>query len=185
MQTQPPDKRTPHFRFAQPADVSAVHALIERAYRGPETAGQWDSESHLLQGPRTTAAYIAERIAAPDAGFLLAEIDGEIDGCALIERRDDPDQPATAYFGMFAISPDRRGIGLGDAVLSESEARAADLWGAARMVLTVISLRTELMAWYERRGYARTGRALPFPFSDTTGELRRDFDLVELAKPLA
>ena len=65
MQTQPPDKRTPHFRFAQPADVSAVHALIERAYRGPETAGQWDSESHLLQGPRTTAAYIAERIAAP------------------------------------------------------------------------------------------------------------------------
>ncbi|MEZ5936863.1 MAG: GNAT family N-acetyltransferase [Hyphomonadaceae bacterium] len=171
------------FRFAKPADAEAVRALIELAYRGPETAGRWSSESHLLRGPRTSLSEIEALIASPDACFVLAETgEAHLSGCALIQRRAED---GAAYFGMFAIDPDTHARGLGKAVLAACERFARELWRADAMILTVISLRTELIAWYERRGYALTGARFAFPFSETTGELRRDFDLIEMRKALA
>jgi hypothetical protein len=32
--------------------------------------------------------------------------------------------------------------------------------------MTVIAQRTELIAWYERRGYRATGKTQPFPYED-------------------
>lgn len=174
----------PTYRYAREQDLDPLHALIERAYRGPETAGRWDSESHLLRGPRTTRDFVHNTILSPDAAFVIAELDGQIMGAALIERPADA-AAGVASFGMFAISPNARGIGLGDRVLAACEDRVRSLWQATAMSLSVISLRDELMAWYERRGYARTGVRHPFPFSETTGELRNDFDLVEMRKDFA
>ena len=53
--------------------------------------------------------------------------------------------------------------------------------------MTVIAQRAELIAWYERRGYARTGEARPFPYGDPRfGEPRRDdLSFLVLEKPLA
>jgi len=34
------------------------------------------------------------------------------------------------------------------------------------MQMTVISIRDELVAWYERRGYRRSGVFKPFPYGD-------------------
>ena len=48
----------------------------------------------------------------------------------------------------------------------------------------MISLRHELIAWYQRRGFAPTGERNTFPFETATGALRTDFDLVVLQKPL-
>lgn len=173
------------FRFAATDDISAVHALIERAYRSPDNSGAWDSESHLLRGPRTSPEEIAALIADPDSRFLLAETDDCLAGCCLLQRRPASGAtPASAYFGMFAINPAARLGGLGRLVLAEAEATAARVWNASTLVMTVISVREPLIAWYERRGYARTGARLPFPFSETTGETTRDFDLVELRKAL-
>lgn len=39
-------------------------------------------------------------------------------------------------------------------------------WGATRMILGVVQLRTELIAWYERRGYVKNGETKPFPYGD-------------------
>ena len=39
----------PSFRYARQADAPALVALIERAYRSPDTAGSWVSEAHLLK----------------------------------------------------------------------------------------------------------------------------------------
>ena len=54
------------------------------------------------------------------------------------------------------------------------------------MQMTVIDCREELMAFYERRGYARTGIKKPFPYGDERfGIPRRDdlrFEVME--KPL-
>jgi hypothetical protein len=74
--------------------------------------------------------------------------------------------------------------GLGKIILAEAERRVRELWQATAMVMTVINVRTELIAWYERRGYRATGARLPFPFTATSGETTRDFDLVELRKEL-
>jgi ribosomal protein S18 acetylase RimI-like enzyme len=178
----------PLFRFAGPSDAAGVTALIERAYRGPETAGRWDSESHLLTGPRTSVSEISSLIDRPDSRFVLTEEAGNLIGCALIQRTMvvQPGAPAGSkvgcYFGMFAIDPVARSAGLGKRVLAEAERRAQALYGAKAMVMTVINLRAGLIAWYERRGYRLTGARLPFPFTSTSGETTRNFDLVELRK---
>lgn len=177
------------FRYAAPGDRDALHNLIERAYRGPETAGRWDSESHILKGPRTDAAFIEDRINDEDSRFVIAERDGALVGCALIQKAANTEcangeaANADAYFGMFAIDPDIRSGGLGRAVLAECERRVRDLWNPPGLMMTVISIREQLIDWYERRGYELTGERLPFPFSETTGEVRRDFDLLVLRKP--
>ena len=100
-------------------------------------------------------------------------------GCALIQQYADG-----AYFGMFAIDPDVQGGGLGKAMLAYCEAAARELWQAAFLRLAVISLRDQLIQWYERRGFVQTGEHETFPFETATGALRTDFDLIVLEKPL-
>ena len=175
----------PHFRYATAEDVPKVTALIERAYRGPEAEKGWANEAHLLTGPRTTEAEIAGLIADHDSRFVLAELadpkHGDVlAGCALIQRDGEE-----AYFGMFAIEPSLQIGGLGKALLAKCERAVRDLWAARAMAMVVINLRTELIAWYERRGYRQTGHREDFPFGLHAGALRQDFDLIELKKDLA
>lgn len=181
----------PAFRYAVQSDASGLVALIERAYRNPETAGSWASEAHLLKGPRTSHAEISGLIAQPDSRFLIAELEALLAGCCLIQRIGATECTSggigadAAYFGMFAIEPTVHSIGLGKLILAEAERRARDLWNVPAMVMTVINLRTELIGYYKRRGYRLTGATMPFPFSETSGEVTRDFHLVELKKALA
>jgi ribosomal protein S18 acetylase RimI-like enzyme len=167
------------FRYAEPDDVPAVAALVERAYRGPEAEQGWTTESHLLVGPRTALEEVAALVTEADSRFVLGEADGVLVGCAHVRRSGDG-----AHFGMFAVDPGLQTQGVGRAVLAECERTARELWGARTMTMGVISLRSELIAWYERRGYARTGASEPFPFAPERGALRSDFDLVQLRKAL-
>src|SRR4030066_224370 len=91
----------------------------------------------------------------------------------------------SAYRGE-ASRPDWQGKGLGQAMLAEAERIARDEWGCREMQMTVITLRTELIAWYERRGYRRTGVFKPFPYGDARfGLPKRDALRMEvLRKPL-
>ena len=182
--TNPPE---PSFRYARQADIPAIVGLIERAYRSPDTAGSWVSEAHLLKGPRTSDDEVGGLIAREDTRFLIAEIAGKIAGCCLLQglAREPGASINAAYFGMFAIEPNTHGAGLGKLVIAEAERRVQDLWDANVLVMTVINLRTALIAWYERRGYHLTGATLPFPFTETSGETTRDFHLVEMRKTLA
>jgi ribosomal protein S18 acetylase RimI-like enzyme len=67
---------------------------------------------------------------------------------------------------MFAVRPGLQGGGIGRGVLAECERIARDEWGMPAMRMTVITQRGELIAWYERRGYRRTGESKPFPYGD-------------------
>jgi len=170
----------PTFRLATDGDADAVADLIELAYRGPSAASAWTTEADILTGPRTSRGQVARLLARPDFHFVLADVDGRLSASAALERAGDD-----AYFGMFAVDPARQAAGLGRALLAECERFAVELWTARRMTMRVISLRHELIAWYERRGYALTGEREPFPFDQAHGALRTDFDLVQLAKELA
>jgi ribosomal protein S18 acetylase RimI-like enzyme len=165
------------YRYASAADVAAVRALIERAYRGPESAKGWASEASLLTGPRTSEAEVSQLIADPQSRFLLAEQDEVLVGCVLLQQQGED-----GYFGMFSIEPTLQTGGIGKAVLARCEQAVRELWNAKGMTLVVIHLREPLIAWYGRRGYLPTGREEPFPFNEHAGALRTDFHLVELRK---
>jgi ribosomal protein S18 acetylase RimI-like enzyme len=172
----------PAYRDATAADVPAVVALVDSAYRGDASRQGWTTEADLIGGQRTDAAAVADTIAAPDCRILLAEAAGDLVGCCMLERR----AAQVAYFGMFAIRPDRQGAGLGRALLAQAERIAAEEFGATLMVMTVIRQRMELIAWYERLGYALTGEREPFPYGNERYGLpmRPDLEFVVLARPL-
>ena len=169
------------FRIGTPADIGAIVALVESAYRGDVSRKGWTTEADLLDGRRTDSDSVAELMARPGSRILLAERAGDLLACANIEKQGD-----AAYFGMFSVRPELQGGGIGNAVLAQAERVAREEWNCREMQMTVIPLRDELIAWYERRGYRRTGRYLPFPYGDERyGIPRRDdlrFEL--LVKPL-
>ncbi|MDH6132125.1 ribosomal protein S18 acetylase RimI-like enzyme [Kitasatospora sp. MAA4] len=149
------------FRPATGSDTEALVALVESAYRGEASKVGWTTEAHLLDGQRTDPEAVSELLARPHSRVLLAERAGELLACCQLERRGE-----RAYFGMFSVRPDRQGGGLGRAVLAEAERFAREEWQAAELEMTVIVQRSELIAWYERRGFRRTGVLSPFPYGE-------------------
>ncbi|WP_329298271.1 GNAT family N-acetyltransferase [Streptomyces sp. NBC_00659] len=169
------------FRDAVDSDVDALVALIQSAYRGDSSRVGWTTEADILAGQRTDAEGIRAVVEAPDSRLLTVERDSALVACCQLEHRGDH-----AYFGMFAVSPALQGGGLGKVIIAEAERTVREVWGATEMHMTVISVREDLIAWYERRGYGRTGQMTPFPYGDERfGVPQRDdlrFEL--LVKPL-
>ncbi|WP_030273253.1 GNAT family N-acetyltransferase [Streptomyces sp. NRRL B-24484] len=176
-----PVQSEPAFRAAGPADVPAVVALVESAYRGEASRAGWTTEADLLDGQRTDEAGVAEVVARQGSVVLLAEADGALLACCHLERRT-----GAAYFGMFSVRPALQGGGIGRSVLERAERHAREEWGIDRMEMTVIEQRADLIAWYERRGYVRTGEFEPFPYGDERFgvPLRPDLRFERLVKAL-
>ena len=149
------------FRTALDADVPGLVELIESAYRGDASRAGWTTEADLLAGQRTDPDGVTAVVRKADGRLLIAERDGELIACCQLEHRGDH-----AYFGMFAVRPELQGGGLGKVIIAEAERTARETWGAREMRMTVIRQRDELIAWYERRGYRRTGQLTPFPYGD-------------------
>lgn len=147
-------------------------ALVESAYRGPSGERGWTTESALLDGQRTDARAVAELLGRPDCHVLLAEHDGRLLASCHVERQGE-----AAYFGMFAVDPECQGGGIGKRVLAEAERLAREEWACTDMRMTVIEQRDELIAWYERRGYRRTGEHEPFPYGNERFGIPRRPDL--------
>jgi GNAT superfamily N-acetyltransferase len=160
------------FRAAEAADIAAIVSLVESAYRGESGLRGWTTESHLLDGRRTDAADVGGLIGRPDSRVLLAERDGRLKASCHVERQGE-----AAYFGMFAVDPGEQGGGLGKRVLAEAERIAREEWHCLAMRMTVIVQREELIAWYGRRGYRRTGEYQPFPYGDERFGIPRRDDL--------
>ncbi|MFR9796867.1 GNAT family N-acetyltransferase [Streptomyces sp. MS06] len=170
-----------NFRDAVEADVDTLVGLIESAYRGDDSRAGWTTEADILEGQRTDPEGVRQVIKSPDGRLLTVERDGVVIACCQLEHRGEH-----AYFGMFAVRPALQGAGLGKLIIAEAERRVRQWWGATEMHMTVISVREDLIAWYERRGYRRTGRTSPFPYGDERFGIpqRPDLEFELLVKPL-
>lgn len=171
------------FRAATPDDVETVVALTESAYRGDSSRRGWTTEADLLDGQRTDAREVVGLIANPGARILLAEpgpkagdqMQGLLASC-VVERLEGQ-HAGDGYFGMFSVRPDLQGNGTGRALLAEAERYVRAEWRCPAMRMTVIDVRTELIAWYERRGYRRTGEHAAFPYGDPRFGIPKRSDL--------
>lgn len=174
------------FRDATPDDVDAIVALVTSAYRGDSSRNGWTTEADLLDGARIDPDLLRTDIARPRSRVLLAEAaPADAAPPALLACAHVAENEAAGYFGMFAVRPDLQGAGLGHRLLTEAERIAREDWGLPAMRMTVLDLRDELIAWYERRGYRRTGVHKPFPYGDARfGIPKRDdlrFEVLEKA----
>jgi GNAT superfamily N-acetyltransferase len=163
-------------RPALESDIRELHALVEGAYRGDSARAGWTHEADLLEGPRTSADALKTLLADPDELILVVHDGVAIIGSVQLTRRS----PATAYLGMLTVAPGRQSGGLGKWIISAAEQKAQEHFGAKVMELSVVSQRTELIAYYGRRGYRETGELRPFPIP-----LDPPFFLAVLRKPLS
>ncbi len=169
------------FRAATGTDIPALVSLVTSAYRGDASKQGWTTEADMLDGQRIDADVLRRDIARTRSRIVIAERDGLLLACAHVAEED-----GAGYFGMFSVRPDLQGGGVGKALLGEAERVAREEWGLSAMRMTVIDIRDELIAFYERRGYARTGIKKPFPYGDDRYGIpkRDDLRFEVLEKPL-
>ena len=154
----------PLFRAA-PEDLPAIAQLVNSAYRGESSRRGWTTEADFLGGQRTDVDSLARDLAInPGAQLLMMrdEPHGPLLGSVWLEPLKDG---ATWLLGMLTVRPDLQDQQHGRGLLgmAEQEVRTA---GGRCVRITVISIRDALIAWYERRGYARTGATRPWPYDD-------------------
>ncbi len=143
---------------ATAADVPALNQLVNSAYRGDSSRRGWTTEADLLDGIRTDEAALHQMLQTPAVTLLKYKTaDEQLIGCVYLEKKGD-----ALYLGMLTVSPDAQTKGLGKQLMAAAEALAL-AQQCHRITMTVLPMRHELIAFYERRGYHKTGQTEPFP----------------------
>jgi ribosomal protein S18 acetylase RimI-like enzyme len=149
------------FRRARREDAEAIAPLVNSGYRGEASKQGWTTEADLLDGIRTDAAEVRALIAKQDSMVYLCVRGEEIVGSVHLQLIH-----GVGYLGLFVVKPTIQGSGIGKQFMLAAERAAQVAWGIRKMTMTVITARAELLAFYERRGYRRTGKLIPFPADD-------------------
>jgi ribosomal protein S18 acetylase RimI-like enzyme len=142
-------------------DVPALEKLINSAYRGETSKLGWTTEANLLQDQRITADELYETINNKENTILKFTENNTIIGCVLLA-----DKGNKLYLGMLTVSPELQNSGIGKKLLQKAEEHSLSL-KLPKIVMTVISIREELIAWYNRHGFIDTGVREPFPLNGT------------------
>jgi ribosomal protein S18 acetylase RimI-like enzyme len=146
-------------------DIPLLEALLNSAYRGDESKKGWTSEADLLQGEiRTDAGNLMDLMKTKDAAFLkYANEANKIEGCVFLHKQGD-----RLYLGMLSVSPLSQARGIGRQLMNEAIFFAREK-NCSSIYMKVISVRHELIAWYEKQGFKKTGKQEPFPTDNRFG----------------
>lgn len=159
------------------ADVPELTDLINSAYRGEVSKIGWTSEAHLLDGTRITPQMIHDYLQEKAITILkLTDEVGKIIGTVYLELKREQ-----LYLGMLSVSPFVQNKRAGRTLLEEAE-RFALINHCNQVIITVISSRIELINWYERRGFIKTGGTEPFPDNVDVGQPKEPLELIEMKK---
>ena len=171
-----------HFYKADLVDAEAISKLINTAYRGEMSRKGWTTEADILDGLRTTTGDVAKLIHRGDAFILIGVENDEIVATISCELQVIAFKH-TVHFGMIAVKPTLQNKGHGKDIITAAETMTKREWRVAGFHMTVISLRAELIAFYERLGYERTGAFETFPENPTVWQPKVDgLNLQVLAK---
>lgn len=157
------------FRPAAVSESGKIAALANAAYRGETSRQGWTTEADLLDGLRTSAEEVQRLIESDHSVILLCMHGNEIVGSVCLEKHVD-----AAHVGMFVVNPALQSIGVGKQLLTYAESYAQRHWAVQKFLMHVITLRHELIEFYERRGYRRTGVFETFPVNPDMWQLKVD-----------
>jgi len=142
-------------------DTTIINSLINQAYRGQEG---WTRETEIVEGDRSSVEDVKKLIENPKTHFFVVTINGSVAACICVEEKENQ-----VYIGTFAVSPAFQNQGVGKQVLHLVEKYAVNQLGSKKIVMVVISQREELISFYERCGYRRTGEISEYPLHLNVG----------------
>jgi GNAT superfamily N-acetyltransferase len=173
------------YRVATLLDCEALSLLINSCYRGEASCQGWTTEHFLLGGQRIDVDMLADIINDSTGVFLVFfdPIEKFLVGGVYLQHKS---AAKSAYLGMLTVRPDLQTRGYGKFIMLVAENYAVDNWNVEFMEMTVIIHRSELIAYYNRRGYINTGRREPFPMHDIKYGIpkRQDLEFYVLQKSL-
>ena len=137
--------------------VTEITNLVNSAYRGETSKKGWTTEANILEGTRITETELTEILSDSTNTILVYQENKKIIGTVLLTNKT-----TELYLGMLTISPELQNTGLGKKLLQAAEDFARTL-NLSKITMTVITIREELIAWYNRNGYKDTGNREPFP----------------------
>lgn len=161
-----------------PNDIDELVVLINSAYRGDASRAGWTTEADFLEGDLRTDAESLRLILDREDSMMLKHVspDHTITGCVLLRVEE-----RGLYLGMLSVSPGSQDGGIGKKLMAASETLAASK-GCRSIFMNVISLRKELIAWYERRGYVLTGETKPMPTDHRFGKPTQPLEFAIMEK---
>ncbi|HUR65236.1 MAG TPA: GNAT family N-acetyltransferase [Chitinophagaceae bacterium] len=165
--------------IATASDIPSLVNLLNRAYRGDASKQGWTTEADMISGEiRTDEEQLKKLLENPEALFLKATNErNELEGCVFLDKRE-----GKLYLGMLSVDPALQAKGTGKQLMEAAEYYATIL-ECNSIFMRVISVRPELIAWYERKGYYRTGETQPFEDSKY-GKARGPFEFWVMQKDL-
>ena len=159
-------------------DIPALNALVNGAYRGDTSRKGWTTEADILDGIRTSEEALRAMLQNPASTILKCEAEGQLLGCVYLEKKEPE-----LYLGMLTVSPDMQTSGIGKRLLLAAEQLALEQ-RCQTISMTVITVRHELIAWYERRGFRTTGETKPFPDDPAFGIPKQPLEFIVMKKEL-
>jgi ribosomal protein S18 acetylase RimI-like enzyme len=164
---------------AETNDAAEIAALVNSAYRGDHAKKGWTTEADMIDGTRTDAAALTDIMKQPGSTILKYQRDGKIIGCVELDIVTNK-----LYLGMLTVEPSIQGGGIGKQLLAAAE-NFGKKNGCSSVFMTVITIRTELIDWYQRHGYVDTGERKPFHFNDERfGRPKSQLEFLVLEKDL-
>ncbi len=144
--------------FEIPLDrIDEVVDLINRTNRGETSQAGWTTEAAWIEGNRTSREWLLEERAQKNRILYGAREPGKSDilGCLVLEDRVT-ERGQIMYLGMLSVDPLQQNRSIGKFLMRQAEILAISR-GAILITLGVLNRRDELIAWYERQGYRKTG----------------------------
>lgn len=164
---------------ATAADVPALNKLVNSAYRGESSRKGWTTEADLIDGTRLDETVLRELLNNEHTTVLKYTENGKILGCVELRK-----ERGSVYLGMLTVQPDLQAKGIGKKLLFAGE-EFARAQGCKKISMTVVSVRSKLIEWYERHGYRLTGERKPFNMPDERfGIPKQQLEFVMLEKVL-
>ena len=166
--------------IATTADITAITYLLNSAYRGESSRQGWTTEANLIAGNvRTDEANLLQTMQQQGSVVLKYSNREQIVGCVNLQQKG-----SKIYLGMFSVSPQLQGAGIGKQLLQAAEEYARHLQCHA-VYMSVIAVRTELINWYQRHGYIDTGKRIPFNEDGLTGKHLQTLEFMVMEKELS
>ncbi len=152
------------FRTAIKSDAEAIAQLVNKAYRPKTGLAGWTHESDWVSGNRTSVGQVEKIMSKPDSVILVGLKNSKIVASVHVEK-----DGGNSHIGMLAVHPKLQEAGAGKQMLAYVEKYANENFGSEKFVMTVVSSRSELIAFYLRRGYQKTGVVQDYPLSAGVG----------------
>lgn len=156
--------------------IADIVELVNFSYRKKGHQG-WTSEALIVDGDRINADQVRE-LNRFDSTILLLFQEERLAGCVHVQKCEK-----AGYIGMLTTHPEFQNQGIGKQLLQAAEHYLIEKYSVHCFKMSVLSARTELLAFYQRRGYQLTTQVEDYPIHANVGQpLLKDLTVLHLTK---